>query len=296
MLADRIVAPPEAMHPRSEGAVLLVAPSFQINSLPLLQPSVSVAALVGAEAGRGHRAGKDHLSETETGAGVEELRRRLLEYTRAEEVKEGGEWGDPVWSGSGAGVVVMCAVHEYFKLEPETWQVWLELMVGHKHTQLVLATRSFSRIIRLHLRQLAVAAGVAPARLHFLPRFPDRHTYAQALRGCDLMLDTRCKDNPPTCPALVFRGLKPKPACSHPGPGPSMRRPPQPTSCGRPCPSSPCPESASWAAWAPHLLGLFPALCWWHATFATMRRSRLLSFGRLEEERVTETVCARACQ
>ena len=54
----------------------------------------------------------------------------------------------------------------------------------------MLPTRPYDTIVRKHLRQKALAAGIAGARVRFLPRFVSRGAYLSALRGCDVMVDT----------------------------------------------------------------------------------------------------------
>ena len=210
----------------ADGAVLLVPPSFQINALPTLQAHVDVSELF------------DPKGAVGAGSGARgKWREALLAATRGVTDEE------PVVFGNAS---VVCAVHEYFKIDPETWNAWLWVLLRHPdsvstrdggaegagrcgwgvggsaravslsthpHTHtlmyscvcvcllacvlvcickqvLVLPTRPYDTIVRKHLRQKALAAGIAGARVRFLPRFVSRGAYLSALRGCDVMVDT----------------------------------------------------------------------------------------------------------
>ena len=121
-LADRIVVPPELMASSNDrgggsvgrwadGAVLLVPPSFQINALPTLQAHVDVSELF------------DPKGAVGAGSGARgKWREALLAATRGVTDEE------PVGFGNAS---VVCAVHEYFKIDPETWNAWLWVLLRH---------------------------------------------------------------------------------------------------------------------------------------------------------------------
>ena len=47
------------------------------------------------------------------------------------------------------------AIHEYFKIQADTWDAWMELLRLHPTASLVLPTRAFASVARRNLRQRA---------------------------------------------------------------------------------------------------------------------------------------------
>ena len=47
------------------------------------------------------------------------------------------------------------AIHEYYKIQADTWDAWMELLRLHPAASLVLPTRAFASVARRNLRQRA---------------------------------------------------------------------------------------------------------------------------------------------
>ena len=97
------------------------------------------------------------------------------------------------------GKRVLAALHAPYKIDPQSFAVWLELLRDAEDCVLaLLAGRSDAR-----LNAVAEAAGIDVARLYFLPRLPHTEHLAR-LSCCDLVLDTpQCNGGTGTADALV---------------------------------------------------------------------------------------------
>jgi protein O-GlcNAc transferase len=84
--------------------------------------------------------------------------------------------------------VVLCAIHQIFKILPETFDRWLAILSGVPGS--VLWMRVDSPVVRDALRRVAAAAGIAADRLVFTGNVPARADYLARLAAADLFLDT----------------------------------------------------------------------------------------------------------
>jgi hypothetical protein len=116
----------------------------QVNFLPLLEAHVSVAGLAGCGGGGGCDGGGSGGGWGGAG-GQGTYRRTLLNYRRdlllatREEGGVGEEWGreEGLLLAEGGGPV-LCAVHEYFKIDDHVWQVVFYCRVYQTPTQIMI--------------------------------------------------------------------------------------------------------------------------------------------------------------
>ena len=96
--------------------------------------------------------------------------------------------------------VVFCAFHNYYKIDPEIFDVWMRILKRVEGSVLWLMGRDAVAADNLQLE--ASRRGVAPGRLHFAP-IESRERYRARFRLADLYLDA-CRFNAMTtaCDAL----------------------------------------------------------------------------------------------
>ena len=85
--------------------------------------------------------------------------------------------------------VVLAAFHQPYKLEPELFAAWLEIL--RRAPDAVLWLRAREEAMRTNLRAEAVRQGIDPARLVFSSRQYPKSEYLARLGQADLFLDTR---------------------------------------------------------------------------------------------------------
>ena len=97
--------------------------------------------------------------------------------------------------------IVLGAMHNAYKIDPEVFCLWMRLLVKFDRTVLWLLDPGAAATD--NLRHAAAAAGVSPERLIFAPKVPhDEHL--RRLQQVDLMLDTpQCNGGTTTADALV---------------------------------------------------------------------------------------------
>uniref|UniRef100_A0A7S3D8X5 O-GlcNAc transferase C-terminal domain-containing protein n=1 Tax=Palpitomonas bilix TaxID=652834 RepID=A0A7S3D8X5_9EUKA len=111
------------------------------------------------------------------------------------ESEEGGEEEEEVRRKrrEGRDVFVYCTFSRPFKVDPSTWQVWMEVMKGVPSSVLMMLTWSGDevedRAVQSRWKAEAEMAGVNGSRLLFFPLAPF-HSHLRSKSICDLYLDT----------------------------------------------------------------------------------------------------------
>lgn len=96
--------------------------------------------------------------------------------------------GDRADHGLGDASFVFCAFHNGYKIDPASFDAWLQLLGSVPGSQLWLAQRDAGSQARL--RRAASQRGIEPARLVFSGREPDHARYLARYRLADLYLDS----------------------------------------------------------------------------------------------------------
>ena len=106
-------------------------------------------------------------------------------YDNSEELAEGGvaraDYGIPDQA------VVFCCFHNYYKIDPDIFDVWMRLL--RRVPESVLWLQGWNPIAISNLQREAESRGVSPDRLKFAP-FESRERYRARFRVADLFLDT----------------------------------------------------------------------------------------------------------
>ena len=103
--------------------------------------------------------------------------------------------------GLPAGKRLLAALHAPYKIDPEIFSVWLDLLRSHSDCMLLLIASRPE--VQRRFATLAESAGVGANRLVFLPRLPHAEHLAR-LACCDLALDTpQCNGGTSTADALA---------------------------------------------------------------------------------------------
>jgi protein O-GlcNAc transferase len=84
--------------------------------------------------------------------------------------------------------VVLASFNQAYKLEPQMWAVWMEIMRRAENT--VLWLLELNEVCRANLQQFAAEHGVEPQRLVFAP-WTDHERHLARLTHADIGLDTR---------------------------------------------------------------------------------------------------------
>ncbi len=103
--------------------------------------------------------------------------------------------------GLPAGKRLLAALHAPYKIDPEVFSVWLDLLRSHSDCMLLLI--SSRPEVQQRIATLAELAGIEASRLCFLPRLPHAEHLAR-LTCCDIALDTpQCNGGTSTADALA---------------------------------------------------------------------------------------------
>jgi len=100
--------------------------------------------------------------------------------------------------------LVLGAIHNTYKIDPDTFALWMRLLLGCEGSVLWLLASPAE--VRDNLRAAASAYGVAPERLLFAPRLA-HDAHLGRLQLADLMLDTPCYNGGATSADALAAGV-----------------------------------------------------------------------------------------